>query len=77
MLGPYYAVQQDLQTKALIVHDRTLLPADLQVEQGRSFRIEYREGVSKVEASRAPSSAGAMSDQANRITCPADNAWMR
>ena len=50
VLGPYHAVQQDLQTKALIVHDRTLLPAVLQVEQGRSYRIEYREGVSKFEA---------------------------
>ena len=50
VLGPYYAIQQDLQTKALIVHDRTLLPADLQVEQGRSYRTGYREGVGKVEA---------------------------
>lgn len=49
ILGTHYAAQRDLQTKALVLHDLSLLPGSQRAEQGTAYRIGYVEGVGKLE----------------------------
>jgi hypothetical protein len=50
ILGEHYAAQQDPKTKVLVLHDRSLLPDGQRMEQGTSYRIQYGQGVGKLEA---------------------------
>jgi predicted ABC-type ATPase len=45
ILGDHYAVQQDARTRALVLHDLSLLPGRQALEPGRTYRIGYAEGV--------------------------------
>jgi predicted ABC-type ATPase len=47
--GRHHVLQHDLQGRVLVLHDRTLLPADAALAIGRHCCIDYLEGVGSVE----------------------------